>query len=108
MTRPETTTNTGDKTCVLPTMEALMAGTLALMTGCAQAHSADPNRQLLARKRVSQLFFLSEHPQVAAPMRCVLRNLRLRWQQEAARDALVRQAVPDPTPLWHTAPGALQ
>lgn len=91
----------------LPSVEALTAGTLALMTGYAQAPADCPNRSLMARKLVSNLFFLSEHPHVSPPMRTMLANLRTRWQL-AAEAAPV--ASPDrlPSPLWHAAPVSVQ
>jgi len=88
---------------ILPSVEALMAGTLALMTGYAQAAVDGSQRPLMARKLVSNLFFLAEHPQVSPSMRRMLANLRTRWQLEAA------QAAPsESTPLWHHAPAHVQ
>ncbi|MFW5330417.1 hypothetical protein [Hydrogenophaga sp. ZJX-1] len=91
----------------LPSVEALTAGTLALMTGYAQAPADCPNRSLMARKLVSNLFFLSGHPQVSPPMRTLLANLRTRWQPAAEAAPM---AGPDrqPSPLWHTAPVRVQ
>lgn len=96
-----------DEEYVLPSVDALMAGTLALMTGYAQAAEGDPNRSMLARKLVSNLFFLSEHPQVSPHMRCMLANLRTRWQVEVEQGCGSR-CVPAPTPLWHNAPEVVQ
>lgn len=108
MISPETTVETGcDEEYVLPSVDALMAGTLALMTGCAQADTSDPNRSLMARKLASNLFFLSEHPQVSPPMRCMLANLRIRWQHELERHPPSLRP-PVPTPLWHAAPETVQ
>lgn len=87
----------------LPAVDALMAATLALMTGCVQTPAGDPNRALMARKLVCQLTRLSVHPQVSPSMRCVLCNLVSLWQP-----LVNRQTVPEPTLLWHAAPGALQ
>lgn len=93
----------GEDTYELPAVDALMAGALALMTGCVQAPVGDPNRALMARKLVSQLTRLSGHPQLSVPMRRLMRNLCPHWQQLADRPE-----VPDATLLWHAAPGALQ
>jgi len=91
-----------DDLACLPSVEALTAGALALMTSYAQAPKDCPNRSLMARKLVSNLFFLSEHPHVSPPMRAMLANLRTRWQlpQEPAAE---QKVPPQPTPLWHSA-----
>lgn len=108
MNHPDTPINACcDEEYVLPSVEALMAGTLALMTGYAQAAAGDLHRSLLARKLVSNLFFLSEHPQVSPHMRCMLANLRTRWQLEVEQGGAPR-CVPAPTPLWHSAPEVRQ
>jgi len=86
----------------LPSVDALTAGTLALMTGYAQAPADCPNRSLMARKLVSNLFFLSGHPHVSPPMRAMLANLRTRWQL-ALDDAPVPEVPRQATPLWHSA-----
>lgn len=96
-----------DEEYTLPTVEALMAGTLALMTGYAQSTAEGPQRPLMAHKLVSNLFSLAEHPGVSPAMRCMLVRLRGRWQLEAARCA-VRDAEGVPTPLWHHAPAHVQ
>jgi hypothetical protein len=88
-----------DRGC-LPSVEALTAGTLALMTGYAQAPVDCPNRSLMARKLVSNLFFLSGHPQVSPPMRAMAANLHTRWQL-SLEDTPVQEGPPEPTPLWH-------
>ncbi|MBD3892691.1 hypothetical protein [Hydrogenophaga sp.] len=66
----------------LPSVEALLAGTLALLTGYAQSAPDCANRPLLARKLVSNLYFLAAHPLLSPPMRTMLGNLRTRWQLE--------------------------
>ena len=91
----------------LPSVEALMAGTLALLTGYAQSAPGCECRPLMARKLVSNLFFLSEHPQLSAPMQTVLSNLRTRWQLEVERDA-PQPLVNAPRTLWHAAPEGVQ
>ena len=85
----------------------MLAGTLALMTGYAQAAADCPNRSLMARKLVSNLFFLSGHPHVSPPMRTMLDNLRTRWQL-AAEAAPMAGLDRQPSPLWHAAPVNVQ
>ncbi|MBP6903499.1 MAG: hypothetical protein KBC73_25665 [Burkholderiaceae bacterium] len=68
----------------LPSLEALVAGTVALMTAW-----ADPSppargdlatqRRLLARKIVSNLFFIQHHPCASAALRQVMANAHAHW-----------------------------
>ena len=62
----------------LPTAEALLAGTLALMTGCAQG--TDGQRGLMSAKIAHNLAQLSEHAALSSEMRRVLARLQTRWQ----------------------------
>lgn len=96
-----------DEEYTLPSVEALMAGTLALLTGYAQSAPDCAHRPLMAKKLVSNLFFLSGHPQLSAPMQTMLSNLRTRWQLELEKDGpLLQPGVP--SNLWHGAPEAVQ
>ena len=68
----------------VPCLEALVAGTFALMTSwAAPALSATvtPGRQrlLIARKIVSNLFFLKAHPYASPALRQVMANAHERW-----------------------------
>ena len=101
-------TDTADEEYTLPGVEALLAGTLALMTGYAQSARECPHRPLMARKLVSNLLYLSAHPQLSVPMQTMLANLRTRWQLELenAADALATEATH--TPLWHPVPARVQ
>lgn len=95
----------GDEEYVLPSVDALLAGTLALMTGYAQAAETCAHRPLMAKKLVSNLFFLANHSQVSPTMRCMLGNLRTRWQLAAEAGAPQTSA---PTATWMVAPDTLQ
>jgi hypothetical protein len=95
----------GDEEYVLPSVDALMAGTLALMTGYAQAAETCAHRPLMAKKLVSNLFFLANHPHVSPTMRCMLGNLRTRWQ--LTLEASVAP-VPTPAATWMPAHDTLQ
>ena len=82
----------------LPDAEALLAGTLALMTGYSHAQPECPMRPLMAAKLARNLSALSRHPDLSDPMKSVLGSMCRRWQQAAT-------AVPA-TPsidrsLWH-------
>lgn len=102
----------------LPSAEALLAGTLALMTGVveraamAQPLAAHGQSLLMAAKVRKQLGCLSHHPQLSEGFRLTLHRLRVHW------DRLMPTADPsgavgaDPVEaaqrLWHRAPGQLQ
>jgi len=62
--------------------DPLLAGTLALMTGCAQHAGPVRQRELMAGKVVSNLTQLSQHPGLSAPMRSMLSKLSARWLLE--------------------------
>lgn len=95
---------------VLPCAEAMLAGTLALMTGHAQ-HSDAGTRSLMAKKIVSNLFFLSGHPHLSDGFKTMLGNLRTRWQLELAPrgDTVVAPVQSSlPAALWHDVPTSVQ
>ena len=66
-----------------------------------------PHRPHMARKLVSNLFCLSDHPQLTPPMQIMVANLRTRWQLELENAAQAVAPEPGPTPLWHTAPASV-
>jgi len=90
----------------LPSAEALIAGTLALMTGYVQAEAFCERRLLLARKLVRNLDSLAQHPQMSLPMQTLLCRLQGHWRTEIDRcaDAPDREA----SPLWHPVASGLQ
>ena len=113
----------------LPSIEAVLAGTLALMTGYSQALQAehDPAQRLrMGLKVADNLALMVDHPQLSLGFRQVLLGLQRRWQAmsectaQAARDcdcasgfaAEVRAAAPVPcttsTRLHMPAPKRLQ
>lgn len=98
--------NAQDDTYTLPSVEALIAGTLALMTGYAQAEAACSRRVLLARKLACNLGSLAEHPQLSAPMQTVLSRLQGHWLTEIDRASATVDRVP--TALWHPVAAGLQ
>lgn len=82
----------------LPCAQALLAGTLALMSACAvplagAGATAPDSRLPMARKIVENLFLLREHPGLAPAMRAVVSKLHVHWAAlaEAAPDAPTRQ-----------------
>lgn len=63
----------------LTRVEALLAGTLALMTGHAQA-CCDNGRQLMTAKIVANLSLMTEHPALSLQLQVAASNLRKHWQ----------------------------
>lgn len=68
----------------LPCHQALLGATLALMTAYAQPSAdarvdAATQRRLMARRIVSNLFFLREHPALAPGLRQVMTAVHGHW-----------------------------
>jgi hypothetical protein len=81
----------------LPCIDGMLMGTLALMTGYAehQCEQGNPrSRDLMAKKIVSNLFFLAAHPSLSVPMAAVMRNLQKHWHTLSALASLEAPAVP--------------
>ncbi len=81
----------------LPCHQALLGATLALMTAYAQPPSdarvdAATQRRLMARRIVSNLFFLREHPALEPGMRQVMTAVHRHWRTLA--DTLDGLAAP--------------
>jgi hypothetical protein len=73
-----------DEELDLPCDQAMIAATLALMTAYADPAPdaklpVEGQRRQMARKIVSNLFFLREHPAVGAGMRQVLTRMHRQW-----------------------------
>ena len=106
----------------LPSVEAVLAGTLALMTGYSQALQAELDPQARLRMGVKigcNLALLADHPQLSTGFREVLLGLQQRWQSMSectARAAPDRDCTPEvfaarsgvPTRLQVAAPKRLQ
>ena len=66
----------------MPPVEAMLAGTLALMTGYSQFLQAEANpahRIRMGEKITTNLALLSEHPQLSVDCRRVIWQLHERW-----------------------------
>ncbi|MBX3587006.1 MAG: hypothetical protein KF796_10190 [Ramlibacter sp.] len=101
-------TDTGmnaDEEYRLPCAEALLASTLALMTGFAQG-CCDPRRERMAAKVVSQLAQLAGHPVLSAEFRTMLWNLRGHWQAQLDQAQALSAGEQDRR-LWHVSPSSL-
>ena len=87
----------------LPCIEAVLAGTLALMTGYSQAlqAAAHPEHRLpMGRKISRQLELLADHPQLSCGFRQVLAGLGTRWQaMSACTEAAERDCAPSRAPV---------
>lgn len=93
---------------VMPCAEAMLACTLALMTGHAESNSA-PHRALMARKISSHLFHLGQHPGLTPNFRSVVQRMHGHWGTLLAgcEAVLPTAAAPGPADLlpeqrlWH-------
>jgi hypothetical protein len=82
----------------LPSLEAVLAGTLALMTGYSQALQADlhPQQRLLMGAKIgSNLDLLAGHMGLSEAFQRIVLGLRARWQLMSACTA---QAEPQALP----------
>ena len=96
----------------LPSLEAMLAATLALMTGYSQALQADlhPEQRVLMGERIgSNLELLADHPGLSDAFHRIVLGLRTRWQ---LMSACTEQAEPgghaDAGALACAAPSRLQ
>jgi|688.fasta_scaffold370747_2 hypothetical protein len=119
----------GDLEFVMPCADALMAGTLALMTGHARCGCAQ-HRDMMARKAAVNLHTLSGHPQISDGLRTVTKKLYEQWieiiQTDLAKTMSAAVRTPNSTPdhdtltreqidkaihhraNWHTTPETIQ
>jgi hypothetical protein len=93
----------------LPSVEAVLAGTLALMTGYSQALQAElhpEHRLLMGAKIGNNLGLLAEHPMLSVNFKRIVLGLQHRWMLMSACTA---EAAPtrvcvvaaDGPPQWH-------
>ncbi|QTD46989.1 hypothetical protein [Ottowia testudinis] len=94
-----------DEEYTLPCVEALFAGTLALMTGVAQAAPGGAQVGPMAAKIVDNLAALAESTALSAPMRALLARLLSHWWPVAHPALADAPATPA---LWMPCPGAVQ
>ena len=109
----------------MPGAEALLAGTLALMTGIAQG-CCDSHRTLIVRKVIANLSLLACHPMASSGFKVTIANLRVFWlrilaQGQAMAGTNPAEAATGPDEpfhsplqparhamLWHAAPETVQ
>jgi hypothetical protein len=92
----------------LPAVEAVLAGTLALMTGYCQSLQADlppQNRVPMGHKIGENLALLADHPALTETFQRVLLGLRARW---LAMSDCTEGARPAGVTLAWSAPPRLQ
>ena len=95
----------------LPSVEAVLAGTLALMTGYCQALQAElhpEHRLLMGAKIGNNLGLLTEHPMLSVNFKRILVGLQHRWMLMSACTAEAAPsrlrdvaAAADTPPQWH-------
>lgn len=95
-----------DEEYTLPSAEALLAGTLALMTGHVQA-TQTRLRQQLADQIAANLSSLACAPTVSPGFAALLRALHQRWQTQGAL-ACGNTIPPHSRTLWCLPPATLQ
>lgn len=96
-----------DEEYTLPCVEALLAGTLALMTGVAQAAPGCRHVGPMASKIIDNLGALADHPSLSAPMRQMLARLLPHWQPVAREASADQPGLPERA-LWLRSPAAVQ
>lgn len=102
-------TEPDDEEYVMPCAEAMLAGTLALMTGHAQSACAR-QRILMAKKIRSNLYCLGQNPDLTPSFRTVVQRMHQHWDRlvntteppAATATGHHNDLLPE-TRLWHTA-----
>jgi hypothetical protein len=87
-------------------LEALLAGTLALMS--AYAHGAcNKHQELMALKIVSNLTCLQNQASLSEEFRKVLAKVSDSWRQHSllSNNPWLNKAAQAPAHIWHNAPG---
>lgn len=111
---PDTPASGGhcDEEYSLPCAEALLAGTLALMTGYVQA-CCDSHRDAMGRKITANLQMLADAEGFTPHFRTVVWSLQGRWARQSARQggdaaSAALSAAEQRRALWLTAPETVQ
>lgn len=95
----------GDTEYHLPCAEALLAGTLALMTAHAQACCTN-SRSVMEAKILANLSQLANQPGLSPQFRAALGNVRRHWQ--VMHGACADAATAEDPRLWHASPASFQ
>lgn len=114
----------GDDEYTMPCAEAILAGTLALITGHARC-GCTQHRDMMAKKAASNLALLAQHPLMSAGFKTVAAKLHEQWvelihAQRVQAQQVAQQSVADVAgsacmspaeqsrALWHTTPEVIQ
>ncbi|MFV0681036.1 hypothetical protein [Ottowia sp.] len=97
-----------DQEYALSSVEALLAGTLALMTGMMQASPDCANARPMANKIAANLDELARHPALSETMRTMLTRLLPHWVPLAEQGHHPCTSDATDRALWLHAPQVLQ
>lgn len=89
---------------VLRHAEAVLAGTLALMTALVQG-CCDAHRPAIRRKVIANLAELEQHAALSQQFRAMASHLQQHWY---ALEKGAAPARPQEAQLWHRPPGVMQ
>jgi hypothetical protein len=94
-------------------LEAMLAGTLCLMSAYSHCSCGNENNQaLIGLKIVSNLTCLQYQNSLSPEFRRVLSKVCESWRQHSmlahADGSASQSATPDSKPLWHAAPSTVQ
>jgi hypothetical protein len=103
---PHTTDTHSQEEYTLHSTEALLAGTLALMTGHTQA-CCDAHRDAMAAKIVTHLSTLSADPLLSPEFQTLLWSLRVRWLNLIRPEMFETPSLAQHT-AWHKSPQVMQ
>jgi hypothetical protein len=90
----------------MPCTEALLAGTMALMTGHVQA-CCGAHREAMEGKILSNLAALTEDPLLSPGFKTLLWTLHQRWKNQRQGAAIMQRPSTERN-LWHSSPEAVQ
>ncbi len=99
-----------DEEYAMPCAEAMLASSLALMTGYMQG-CCDDHRTQMAQKIVQHLVSLSQHPMLSPDFKTLLWNLHSRWLPQTHIQTPAPATVPlehASAALWHKTHEVLQ
>lgn len=91
----------------MPALEAVLAGTMALMTGFTKAPTVH-QQNVLAEKIFSNLCLLSQHPLVSPGFQVMTFKLRSHWLKQNEEDEFGKSVLERSRNLWHKPAETLQ
>lgn len=91
----------------MPALEAVLAGTMALMTGFSKAPTVH-QKNVLAEKIFCNLGLLSQHPVVSPGFQVMTFKLRSHWLKQNEGDDFGKSVLERTRSLWHKPSEKLQ